>query len=101
MREPPAARANTKTMSSGLTLPLSAAFSSTRPPTLAPSGAPAPAGLASAVAAGAGAAAPAASGRAGRPARWRLAPLPQTLAADEVDRLLDAFPADLPSRLSA
>jgi len=35
----------------------------------------------------------------GAPARWRLAPLPQTLAPDEVDRLLGAFPADLPSRL--
>jgi site-specific recombinase XerD len=33
------------------------------------------------------------------PARWRLTPLPPTLAADEVDRLLDAFPVDLPSRL--
>ena len=32
------------------------------------------------------------------PAHWRLAPLPQTLTAAEVDRLLDAFPADLPSR---
>jgi integrase len=35
----------------------------------------------------------------GTPARWRLAPLPQTLAPEEVDRLLGAFPADLPSRL--
>ena len=33
------------------------------------------------------------------PAHWRLAPLPQTLAPDEVKRLLDAFPATLPSRL--
>lgn len=33
------------------------------------------------------------------PAHWRLAPLPQTLAPDEVIRLLAAFPADLPSRL--
>lgn len=33
------------------------------------------------------------------PAHWRLAPLPQTLAPDEVDRLLRAFPSDLPSRL--
>ncbi len=33
------------------------------------------------------------------PANWRLAPLPQTLSPDEVDRLLGAFPADLPSRL--
>jgi integrase len=32
-------------------------------------------------------------------ANWRLAPLPQTLAPDEVDQLLGAFPADLPSRL--
>jgi len=32
------------------------------------------------------------------PAHWRLAPLPQTLAPDEVNRLLLAFPADLPSR---
>lgn len=32
------------------------------------------------------------------PAHWRLAPLPQTLAPDEVDRLLGAFPMDLPSR---
>jgi integrase len=32
------------------------------------------------------------------PAHWRLAPLPQTLTPDEVDRLLVAFPADLPSR---
>jgi site-specific recombinase XerD len=33
------------------------------------------------------------------PANWRLAPLPQTLAPDEIDQLLGAFPADLPSRL--
>ncbi|OGB13566.1 MAG: integrase [Burkholderiales bacterium RIFCSPLOWO2_12_67_14] len=33
------------------------------------------------------------------PAHWRLAPLPQTLKPDEVNRLLAAFPADLPSRL--
>jgi site-specific recombinase XerD len=33
------------------------------------------------------------------PANWRLAPLPQTLAPDEVDQLLGAFPADIPSRL--
>jgi site-specific recombinase XerD len=33
------------------------------------------------------------------PANWRLAPLPKTLAPDEVNRLLVAFPADLPSRL--
>ena len=33
------------------------------------------------------------------PARWRLAPLPQTLSHDEVERLLDAFPPELPSRL--
>ena len=33
------------------------------------------------------------------PARWRLAPLPQTLSRDEVHRLLDAFPPELPSRL--
>lgn len=33
------------------------------------------------------------------PAHWRLAPLPQTLSPDEVNRLLVAFPADLPSRL--
>ena len=32
------------------------------------------------------------------PAHWRLAPLPQTVTTDEVDRLLEAFPADLPSR---
>ena len=35
------------------------------------------------------------------PAHWRLAPLPQTLSASELDRLLDAFPPDLPSRLRA
>lgn len=33
------------------------------------------------------------------PAHWRLAPLPQTLAPDELSRLLAAFPAELPSRL--
>ena len=33
------------------------------------------------------------------PANWRLAPLPQTLTATDVDRLLGAFPAELPSRL--
>lgn len=33
------------------------------------------------------------------PANWRLAPLPQTLTPPEVERLLDAFPTDLPSRL--
>lgn len=33
------------------------------------------------------------------PAHWRLAPLPQTLAPDEVNRLLGAFPVDLPSRM--
>lgn len=33
------------------------------------------------------------------PAHWRLAPLPQTLAPDEVIRLLDAFPQDISSRL--
>ncbi|MGJ7538618.1 MULTISPECIES: tyrosine-type recombinase/integrase [unclassified Variovorax] len=33
------------------------------------------------------------------PASWRLAPLPQTLTPPEVQRLLDAFPPDLPSRL--
>lgn len=33
------------------------------------------------------------------PAHWRLAPLPQTLSLDEVARLLDAFPPELPSRL--
>lgn len=32
-------------------------------------------------------------------ARWRLASLPQTLTAHEVKQLLDAFPANLPSRL--
>ena len=35
----------------------------------------------------------------GKPAAWRLAPLPQTLMPDEVQRLLDAFPAELASRL--
>ncbi|WP_426117480.1 tyrosine-type recombinase/integrase [Massilia sp. PWRC2] len=35
----------------------------------------------------------------GAPANWRLAPLPETLSSDEVNRLLDAFPVDLPSRL--
>lgn len=33
------------------------------------------------------------------PANWRLAPLPQTLNPGEVQRLLDAFPPGLPSRL--
>ena len=33
------------------------------------------------------------------PAHWRLAPLPQTLSPSEVARLLDAFPAQLPSHL--
>jgi integrase/recombinase XerD len=33
------------------------------------------------------------------PARWRLAPLPQTLSHAEVAQLLDAFPPELPSRL--
>nr|WP_297390263.1 tyrosine-type recombinase/integrase [uncultured Roseateles sp.] len=33
------------------------------------------------------------------PANWRLAPLPQTLTAGEVQRLLDAFPPGFPSRL--
>ncbi|MCK6376927.1 MAG: tyrosine-type recombinase/integrase [Zoogloea sp.] len=33
------------------------------------------------------------------PASWRLAPLPQTLTQGELERLLDAFPPDLPSRL--
>ncbi|CDS51423.1 Integrase/recombinase [Polaromonas sp. CG9_12] len=35
------------------------------------------------------------------PAHWRLAPLPQTLSVSELDRLLNAFPANLPSRLRA
>jgi integrase len=35
----------------------------------------------------------------GSPARWRLAPLPQTLSRADVERLLGAFPAGLPSRL--
>lgn len=35
------------------------------------------------------------------PAHWRLAPLPQTLSAPELDRLLGAFPPNLPSRLRA
>ena len=35
------------------------------------------------------------------PAHWRLAPLPQTLSVSELDRLLGAFPANLPSRLRA
>ena len=35
------------------------------------------------------------------PAHWRLAPLPQTLSMAELDRLLGAFPPDLPSRLRA
>ncbi|WP_213956694.1 MULTISPECIES: tyrosine-type recombinase/integrase [unclassified Variovorax] len=33
------------------------------------------------------------------PANWRLAPLPQTLSPGEVERLLDAFPPELPSHL--
>lgn len=33
------------------------------------------------------------------PASWRLAPLPQTLTPCEVQRLLEAFPPGLPSRL--
>lgn len=33
------------------------------------------------------------------PARWRLAPLPDTLTLSELDRLLGAFPRGLPSRL--
>jgi len=33
------------------------------------------------------------------PASWRLAPLPQTLTPSEVQRLLNAFPIGLPSRL--
>jgi len=33
------------------------------------------------------------------PARWRLAPLPQTLSRADVDRLLGAFPPGMPSRL--
>lgn len=32
------------------------------------------------------------------PPSWRLAPLPQTLSPSEVDRLLEAFPPELPSR---
>ena len=35
------------------------------------------------------------------PAHWRLAPLPQTLSVSELDRLLNAFPENLPSRLRA
>lgn len=35
------------------------------------------------------------------PAHWRLAPLPQTLSVSELDRLLNAFPPNLPSRLRA
>lgn len=35
----------------------------------------------------------------GSPARWRLAPLPQTLSRADVERLLGAFPPGLPSRL--
>lgn len=35
----------------------------------------------------------------GSPARWRLTPLPQTLSRSDVERLLDAFPLGLPSRL--
>jgi site-specific recombinase XerD len=34
----------------------------------------------------------------GSPARWSLASLPRCLSADEIDRLLDAFPSTLPSR---
>jgi integrase len=34
-------------------------------------------------------------------AHWRLAPLLQTLSASELDRLLNAFPPNLPSRLRA
>jgi len=33
------------------------------------------------------------------PARWRLAPLPQTLSRADVDRLLGAFPPGMPSHL--
>lgn len=33
------------------------------------------------------------------PAHWRLAPLPQTLSATDVDKLLASFPPGLPSRL--
>lgn len=33
------------------------------------------------------------------PASWRLAPLPQTLTQGELERLIDAFPPGLPSRL--
>lgn len=33
------------------------------------------------------------------PAKWRLAPLPQTLSSGEVEQLLNAFPPGLPSRL--
>jgi len=33
------------------------------------------------------------------PANWRLAPLPQTLSRNEVGRVLDAFPPELPSHL--
>jgi site-specific recombinase XerD len=35
----------------------------------------------------------------GSPAQWRLAPLPQTLSRADVERLLGAFPPELPSRL--
>ncbi len=35
------------------------------------------------------------------PAHWSLASLPKSLTADEVDRLLDAFPPELPSRRRA
>jgi site-specific recombinase XerD len=35
------------------------------------------------------------------PAHWRLAPLPQTLSPSELDRLHNAFPSNLPSRLRA
>jgi integrase len=33
------------------------------------------------------------------PAWWRLAPLPQTLSRNDIERLLGAFPSGLPSRL--
>lgn len=36
---------------------------------------------------------------AASPASWRLGPLPETLTPSEVQRLLDAFPPQLPSRL--
>ena len=35
----------------------------------------------------------------GSPARWRLAPLPQTLSCADIEQLLGAFPPGLPSRL--